>query len=94
MVSPAHSYFLECLRRCYPTHASSRDGDNGHVTINATQLSTGFEQYFSYERVKELVNTYNIVFKITFIVSLLGIMAITADHRALVHKHTFDRFAM
>ena len=84
VVSPAHSYSLECLKRHYPTHASRRDGDNGHVTINDTQLSTGFEQYFSYERVNRLVSNNNII---SCNVSLLAIAA-------LVHKHTFDRFAM
>ena len=61
VVSPAHSYFLECIRRRYPAaHSLRGNGENKHITINATQLSTDFEQYFSYERVKELVSTINI----------------------------------
>ncbi len=51
-VAPAYNHFMSCLETMYST------GNNGVVVLfTAEQLSTEFEQYFEYERVKELVST-------------------------------------
>ncbi|XP_064406163.1 methyltransferase-like protein 22 isoform X1 [Halichondria panicea] len=48
-VAPAYNHFMSCLETMYST------GNNGvAVSFKAEQLSTEFEQYFEYKRVKEL----------------------------------------
>ena len=55
VVSPAYSYFLDCVRQQYPIH-TTRGGGGGKVMITAKQMSTDFKQYFRYDRFKELVS--------------------------------------
>lgn len=51
-VAPAYDHFMSCVDNWnYPT------GTTGHtVSFRAEQISTDFEQYFKYDRVKELVS--------------------------------------
>ncbi len=50
-MAPAYNHFMSCLETMYST------GNNGvAVSFKAEQLSTEFEQYFEYKRVKELVS--------------------------------------
>ncbi len=51
-VAPAYDYFMSCMDSCsYPTGTEGTT-----ISFSATQLSTDFEQYFEYERVRELVS--------------------------------------
>ena len=55
-MAPAYNHFMSCLETMYST------GNNGvAVSFKAEQLSTEFEQYFEYKRVKELVSAIIII---------------------------------
>lgn len=53
-VAPARDYFMECMKKKYPTESSGLA-----VSFTAEPMCVEFEQHLKYERVKELVSKIN-----------------------------------